>query len=128
MRGLMKANQIGVDVSVNQSLPLTIAGRSPFDPTRIRWSGAGNLLIGLYCMLGAGGAGGIVFGVFFIFLGTATWVITRFGEISWHDLSGISRVAASTGAIIGTVFLYLLFCWLFIIYFVFQVVLGWMSE
>jgi hypothetical protein len=95
---------------------------------RRRWSGIGNLLLGAGCIFGAGGAGGVVFGILFILLGIATWIITKFGAIPWHDLSGVPLVLASTGAIIGVVFLYLAFCYLFIFFFVLKVVLGWMAE
>jgi hypothetical protein len=110
------------------ALPLTIAGRSPFDPIRLRWSGLGNILLGMGCAFGAGGVGGVVFGILFILLGIATWIITKFGAIPWHEVSGVSRVLVSTGAIIGTVFLYLFFFYLFIFFFVLKIVLKWMAE
>lgn len=81
-------------------LPLTMAGRSPFDPIRLRWGGLG--CIGLGALItGTGEMPVIVFGILFILLGLATWLLTGFGGIGWYDINPPGRYVAGTGAIIG---------------------------
>lgn len=95
--------------------PLTIAGRSFFDAIRLRWGGAGDIVLGVSCIGGLHSGGGIVFGVLFILLGIATWILTSFGRRSWRDMRTASRVLAGTGSVIGMLFLYLVFFYFFII-------------
>ena len=71
-------------------------------------------------------AGAAVFGVLFIGLGIATWVLTGFGRrgheefgddwySAWNSMPTNGRVIAGTGSVIGVLFLYILFFWFFII-------------
>jgi hypothetical protein len=55
------------------------------------------------------GAAGIVFGVLLLLLGIATWIFTRFGEISWYDMSALGKGVAGVGSIVGNAFLYTFF-------------------
>jgi len=106
--------------------PLTIAGWSLFDKVRFRWGGAGGILLGISLIGGGHSAGATVFGLLFIGLGIATWVLTGFGSrgskefgddwyAAWNSMSTNGRVIAGTGAVIGVSFLYILFFWFFII-------------
>jgi len=88
------------------TLPLTIAGRSPFDPIRFRWGGAGSVALGVAVMFTGAGAG-IVFGILLVLLGIATWFFTKFGVTSWYDMSAAGKVIAGTGSVIGCAFLYI---------------------
>lgn len=81
-------------------LPLTIADRSPFDPIRLRWGGLGCIVLGAL-ITGTGEVAGIVFGILFILLGLATWLLTGFGGIGWYDVATPGRYVVGTGAIIG---------------------------
>lgn len=108
------------------SKPLTIAGWSFFDKVRFRWGGAGDIVLGI-ALIGSGhSAGATVFGLLFIGLGIATWVLTGFGSrgqeefrgdwhSAWNSMSTNGRVIAGTGSVIGVLFLYVLFFWFFII-------------
>jgi hypothetical protein len=109
-------------------LPLTIAGRSPVDGTRLRWAGAGNLLLGLGCIFGAGGGGGIFFGIVFLALGAATIILTRFGTVPWHHLSKNVKPVVATGAAVGLAWLCFFLFWLFILWVAAKTVLKWMAE
>jgi hypothetical protein len=98
----------GSEGLMSEPLPLTIAGRSPFDGIRLRWSGIGNLILAVACASG-GNVAGIIFGVIFLILAIATWSITRLGTRPWYALSPGARALAGTGSVIGLVFLYLCF-------------------
>jgi hypothetical protein len=102
-------------------------GRSPFDETRLRWQGAGNIVLALYCLFGAGGAGGIVFGILFISLAVVTWVITRFGSRDWYSIPPTERYIAGTGAIIGVAAIYLTFGIFFLTIWFIMLIADWMS-
>jgi hypothetical protein len=88
--------------------PLTIAGRSPLDSVRFRWGGGTTIVLGVILMIN-GGLGGIFFGIVLALLGVATWIFTRFGGLSWYELSPVGKGVAATGSIIGNVFLYTCF-------------------
>jgi hypothetical protein len=109
------------------AVPFSIMGRSPFDETRLRWQGAGNIVLALYCLFGAGGAGGIVFGILFISLAVATWVITRFGSRDWYSIPPTERYIAGTGAIIGVAAIYLTFGIFFLTIWFIMLIADWMS-
>ena len=106
--------------------PLTFGGWSPFDKIRLRWGGGGCIVLGI-AVIGSGhSAASTVFGLLFIGLGIATWILTGFGlrgqtefggewHSAWNSMSTGGRAVAGTGAVIGTVFLYLLFFWFFFI-------------
>ena len=110
--------------------PLTIRtqrGRwGLFDKVRFRWGGFGDILLGI-AMIGGGGGGAAtaVFGVLFIALGIATWVLTGFGGAggtdpfnwytAWHRMSTPRRAVAGTGVVIGLLLVYALFFWFFIL-------------
>lgn len=85
-------------------LPLTIAGRSPFDPIRLRWGGFGTILLGVLIVFTAEIAG-IVFGIILILLGLATWRLSGFGRIGWFDIPAPHHYIVGAGAIIGFIFL-----------------------
>jgi hypothetical protein len=74
--------------------------------------GIGNLILGV-ALIGStnGSAGGIIFGILFIILGVTTLIIGGFGRKPWFDMSPASRRIAGTGAVIGMLFLYVLFFW-----------------
>lgn len=84
-------------------LPLRYGrGRSLVDTTRLRWGGFGDVLIGT-ALVFQGSAAAIVFGVPFIILGIAVWVVTRFGTIHYTTLSPAKKAVAAIGATIGFV-------------------------
>jgi hypothetical protein len=106
--------------------PLTIGGWSFFDKVRFRWGGGGAIILGISLIGGGHSAGAAIFGVLFIGLGIATWVLTGFGSrgreewgddwySAWNSMSTNGRVFAGTGSVIGVLFVYLLFFWFFII-------------
>lgn len=106
--------------------PLTIGGWSFFDKVRFRWGGGGAIILGISLIGGGHSAGAAIFGVLFIGLGIATWVLTGFGSrghaewgdgwySAWNSMSTNGRVVAGTGSIIGVLFVYVLFCWFFVI-------------
>lgn len=118
--------------------PLTVRGWSLFDKVRYRWGGGGAILLGICLIGGAGGAGGIIFGILFISLGIATWVFTSFGNgnnelrsekdpgrwyAAWNSMSTNGRVVAGIGAGIGMLFLYVLFFWFFILRWVWKYII-----
>jgi hypothetical protein len=115
--------------------PPSIGGWSFFDRTRFRFGGAGDIIIGI-ALIGSGhSAGSTVFGLLFIILGLATWIITGFGlrgqgefgddpYSAWKSMSAGGRSIAGTGSVIGVVFCYLLFFWLFLILWIIRAVAG----
>jgi hypothetical protein len=110
-----------------------IGGWSFFDRTRFRWGGAGDIVLGI-ALIGSGhSAGSTIFGLLFIALGIATWIITHFGVrghdefngspySAWNSMSTNGRAVAGTGSVIGVVFIYILFFWFFIILWVIKTV------
>jgi hypothetical protein len=109
-------------------LPLNIAGRSPVDGIRLRWAAIGNLILGLGCIFGAGGGGGIFFGIVFLALGVATIYLTRFGAVPWHNIPKNVKPVVAAGSAIGLAWLCIFFFWLFILWVAFKTVLKWMAE
>ena len=105
------------------SLPLTIAGRSPFDPIRLRWGGGGTIVLGVVA-LAQGNAGGIIFGILLIGLGVGTWVVTGFGGTPWFALSSTQRGIAGPGAFLGLLFLYMFFGIFFLVIWVIKKATG----
>lgn len=115
--------------------PPSIGGWSFFDRTRFRFGGAGDIVLGI-ALIGSGhSAGSTVFGLLFIALGLATWIITGFGlrghgefgddpYSAWKSMSTGGRAIAGTGSVIGVVFCYILFFWLFLILWIIRVVAG----
>jgi hypothetical protein len=77
--------------------------------------GAGNILLGVALIGGGHSAGAAVFGVLFILLGVATWILGGFGRRPWDEMPPAHRAIAGTGAVIGMLFLYVLFFWFFIL-------------
>jgi len=73
--------------------------------------GFGCILLGVSTIGGLRSGAAIVFGVLFIILGVATWIL---GRKPWSDMSPASRRIAGTGAVVGMLFLYVLLCWFFI--------------
>ena len=107
--------------------PLTIAGRSFFDQTRLMWQGAGNILIALYCFFGAGGAGGIIFGILFLSLAIATWVIAGLASWDWYGIPpDYRRVIVGIGAVIGVTMMYLFFGIFFLVIWVVTHIGDWL--
>jgi hypothetical protein len=85
-------------------LPLKIGhGRSLVDKTRIRWAGLGDIVLGLL-FLAAEGFGTMVVGVLFVALGLATWVVTRFGNRSFTQLTPVWKVVVVVSSL-GFLFL-----------------------
>lgn len=119
---------LGVDLDA-PAPPLTIRtqrGRwGLFDKVRFRWGGFGDILLGIAMIGGGGSAAAAVFGVLFIALGIATWVLTGFGGAggtdpvnwytAWHGMSTPRRAVAGTGVVIGLLFVYAIFFWFFIL-------------
>lgn len=101
------------------SLPLTVAGRSPVDPIRLRWGGGGAVVLGVLAMFN--GAGGLVVGALLALLGVATWSVTAFGATPWPELSSPKKVVAASGAAIGLAFLYLFFAIFFLIMWIIRI-------
>ena len=107
--------------------PLTIGGWSFFDKVRFRWGGFGDIVLGIALIGGGHSAPATVFGILFIALGIATWVLTGFGGggaedsrdwyRAWNTMSAIRRAIAGTGSVIGVLFIYLIFFWFFILRF-----------
>jgi hypothetical protein len=110
--------------------PPTIRGWSLFDKVRFRWGGGGDILLGICLIVGVHDAGGIIFGLLFIMLGIATWIFTNFGRgrgpsnpkkdngdwyLAWNSMTPTGRGIASTGSVIGNVFLFILFFYIVII-------------
>jgi len=107
--------------------PLSIAGRSPFDERRLKWQGAGNILLALYCIFGPGGAGGIVFGILFLLLAVATWVIAFNAGWDWHSIPRDYRIGiVAVGATIGITFIYIFFGIFFLVIWIFTHLADWM--
>ena len=111
----------------SRAMPFSIMGRSPFDSIRLRWQGAGNIILALYCLFGAGGAGGIVFGILFIALAVATWVITSFGSRNWYSIPPAERYIAGTGAIVGVTVIYVTFGIFFLTIWFIMLIAKWMA-
>jgi hypothetical protein len=88
-----------------QRVPLTIAGRSPLDRTRLKYAGAGCLLLGFFAF--TGGAVGIVFGVVLVAIGIAIWALTSFGRKSWYELPRQQQYIVGAGATVGFVFVWM---------------------
>jgi hypothetical protein len=98
--------------SLPRRLPFTIAGRSPFDPIRLRWGDLGCVVLGTMILF-TGQVTGIIFGILFILLGIATWLVTAFGETDWYDVDPPGRYVAGTGAVVGFIFIsFFLLTWL----------------
>lgn len=89
-------------------VPLSIAGRSPFDGIRLRWGAGGTVFLGVAALFQAT-AVGVIFGLILITLGVATWWMTQFGAISWLDLSQEARWVSGTSSVIGNLFLLIFF-------------------
>lgn len=107
--------------------PLSIAGRSPFDARRLHWQGAGNILLALYCIFGAGGAGGVFFGILFLLLALATWVIAFRANWDWYSIPpDYQRVIVAVGAVIGVTFTYLCFGIFFLVIWICMHLGDWM--
>lgn len=107
--------------------PLSVAGRSPFDQIRLKWQGVGNTVLALYCMFGAGGAGGVFFGIVFLALGIATWVIAYQADWQWYAIPpDFRRGVVAVGAAIGVAFTYLCFGVFFLVIWIFTHLADWM--
>ena len=107
--------------------PLSIAGRSPFDERRLHWQGAGNILLALYCIFGAGGAGWVFFGVLFLLLAIATWVIAFRADWDWYSIPRDYRLGVvAAGASIGVTFVYIFFGIFFLVIWVLRHLADWM--
>jgi hypothetical protein len=107
------------------SVPLTLAGRSPFDPIRLRWGGLGAVVLGVV-LLFQGATAGVVFGIFFALLGIATWAVTRMGATSWLELTPLGKGVAGTGAIVGLGFLVSFFLIFFLVVGFIKLIVSWM--
>jgi len=86
--------------------------------------GAGDIILGIALIGGGGSAGATVFGVLFIILGITTWILGGFGRRPWDDIPPAGRGIAGTGAVIGMVFLYVLFFWFFILRLVWKYIIA----
>lgn len=107
--------------------PLSIAGRSPFDEIRLKWQGAGNILLALYCLFGAGGTGGVFFGIVFLLLAVSTWVIAYQASWEWYAIPpDFRRGIVAVGASIGVAFTYLFFGIFFLVIWVCAHLADWM--
>lgn len=90
--------------------PLSVMGRSFFDRRRLQWQGAGNLLLALYCIFGAGGAGGVFFGILFLALAIATWTIAFMAGWEWYNIPpDFRRGVVAVGAVVGVTMTYIFF-------------------
>jgi hypothetical protein len=88
--------------------------------------GVGNIILGVALIGSTGGsAGGIVFGVLFIILGVMTLILGGFGRKPWDDMPPASRRIAGTGAVIGMLFLYILFFWFVALRWVWRNIVMW---
>ena len=85
--------------------------------------GTGNIILGVALIGGGHSAGSIVFGVLFILLGVATWILGGFGRRPWDEMPPASRAVAGTGAVIGMLFLYVLLFWFFILRWVWKYII-----
>jgi len=86
--------------------------------------GIGNIILGVALIgSGNGSAGGIVFGVLFIALGVTTLILGGFGRKPWFDMSPVNRRIAGTGAVIGMLFLYVLFFWFVVLRWVWKYII-----
>src|SRR5690348_13158961 len=93
-----------------RKLPLTFMERSPVDETRLKWQGAGNIPLALYCIFGAGGVGGVFVGILFLLLALATWVIAFRAGWNWYSIPpDYQRVIVAVGVAIGVTFTYIFF-------------------
>ena len=89
-------------------------------------------MLGISLIGGIHSAGGIVFGVLFIMLGIATWILTHFGSgedgrqwySAWNTMPTVGRTTAGTGSVIGMVFFYVLFFWLMILRWVWKYIVA----
>lgn len=88
--------------------------------------GVGNIILGV-ALIGSsnGSAGGVVFGVLFMILGVTTLILGRFGRKPWFDMSPASQRIAGTGAVIGMLFLYILFFWFVALRWVWRNIVTW---
>jgi hypothetical protein len=86
--------------------------------------GVGNILLGVSLIGGVHNGGAIVFGVLFIILGVATWILGGFGRRPWDRMSPASRRIAGTGAVVGMLFLYVLFFWFVILRWVWRYIIN----
>jgi hypothetical protein len=84
-------------------LPLTIAGRSPYDRIRVRWAGSALVVLGV--VLFSQGTVGVIFGILCIALGIAVWGLTRFGarDYDWYLLPPTARWIVGPGALAGSI-------------------------
>lgn len=94
--------------ALSKPLPLSFAGRSPFDPIRLRWGGIGAVGWGAF-FLSRGNPAGVVFGLLFLGLGVSIWLLTSFGRIPWNDLPSNKKAVVGTGAVAGLLFVYMFF-------------------
>jgi hypothetical protein len=112
--------------------PFTIGGWSFFDKVRFRWGGGGDIVLGIALIGGGHSAGATVFGLLFIALGIATWILTQFGVrgrddfgddwySAWNSMPDGGKAVAGTGSVIGMLFLYILFFWFFIIIWIIKI-------
>jgi hypothetical protein len=85
--------------------------------------GIGNVLLGVALIGGIHSGGAIVFGVLFILLGITTLILGGFGHKPWYNMSPASRRIAGTGAVIGMLFLYLIFFYFFILRLVWHLII-----
>src|ERR1039457_6883803 len=93
--------------------PLSIAGRSPFDERRLHWQGAGG--------------GGVFFGVLFLLLAIATWVIAFRADWDWYSIPRDYRLGVvAAGASIGVTFVYIFFGIFFLVIWVLRHLADWM--
>lgn len=104
---------------MSSAVPLSVAGRSPFDPIRLRWGGLGGVGLGVALLCTAEPAG-IVFGILFMLLGLATWLITSFGKTPWSALSPLAQGVAGTGSVIGLLSLLGFFLVAFLVFWAIQ--------
>jgi hypothetical protein len=86
--------------TADHQLPLTIAGRSLVDGTRIRWGGFGAVGLGTG-LLFTGEAAGIFFGIILLLLGLATWILSSFGSTWWYDIPTPQRYVVAVGSVVG---------------------------
>ena len=85
--------------------------------------GAGNILLGIALIGGVHSGGAIVFGVLFIILGVTTWILGGFGHKPWDQMPPASQRIAGTGAVVGMLFLYVLFFWFVILRWVWKYII-----
>jgi hypothetical protein len=86
--------------------------------------GAGNILLGISLIGGVHSGGTTVFGVLFIILGITTWILGGFGHRPWDKMSPASQRVAGTGAVVGMLFLYVLFFWLVILRWIWRYIIS----